>query len=163
MYWRQLSGPEVTLVSANHIRAAFSAPSTASTLVFEVLAIDEFGAAATDQVTINVEKDSQNYGSPLSVAALCANQSAQCGTVSADSGNLGFCGTCGSNSVCGTDNTCKSLGTQDYVNRVCELSFAQCGTLTDEGGNNLACGSCSSENVCVDNRCEPLPDKHWAQ
>ena len=155
--WQQVSGPKVNLVSENHIRAAFTAPNTAATLVFELIAADELGASSVDRVTINVEQDNTDYGTPLSSENVCSSQSAQCGTVIDGSGNLGFCGTCGIGSMCGGDNTCKSFGSSDYNSRYCELNFAQCGEISDGQDGSIACGSCENGNACVDNLCEPFP------
>jgi ABC-2 type transport system ATP-binding protein len=55
--WRQLSGPEVTLLQANTLTARFTAPqlTSAAELRFELEVTDNSGASATDQTTVRIE------------------------------------------------------------------------------------------------------------
>jgi hypothetical protein len=52
--WTQLSGTSVSLSNAAVAKPTFTAPATASTLVFRLTVTDDDGATGTDTVTINV-------------------------------------------------------------------------------------------------------------
>jgi hypothetical protein len=52
--WRQVAGPRVTLRSPDTARTRFSAPASASTLVFELRVRDAACLSAADRVTVQV-------------------------------------------------------------------------------------------------------------
>jgi len=53
--WQQTSGPSVTLSNANEATASFAAPSSATTLTFELTVSDEFSATQSDSINISVQ------------------------------------------------------------------------------------------------------------
>ena len=52
--WQQTSGPAVTIVNATSARASFTAPMAPATLEFELIVIDNEGAADTSRMTVTV-------------------------------------------------------------------------------------------------------------
>ena len=56
--WRQLTGPTVSITSANTSQPRFTAPNVSSTttLSFELKVTDNNGATATDQIVVTVTR-----------------------------------------------------------------------------------------------------------
>ncbi|NMH59352.1 choice-of-anchor B family protein [Alteromonas ponticola] len=63
--WQQTAGENVSLVESDSLTPSFTAPSTATTLTLSLTATDEFGASASDELTITVAttKDDNNSDS----------------------------------------------------------------------------------------------------
>lgn len=52
--WQQISGPAVTIVNGTSARASFMAPVAAATLEFELIVVDNEGAADASRMTVTV-------------------------------------------------------------------------------------------------------------
>ena len=58
--WTQTGGESVTLSSSNSASATFTAPTIATTLIFELSVTDDDGAEATDTVSVSVSLPANN-------------------------------------------------------------------------------------------------------
>jgi hypothetical protein len=87
---------------------------------------------------------------PVCVPQTCAQQGAQCGTVSDGCNGTLVCGNCASNQSC-QSNHCQC------VPKTCAQQGAQCGTVSDGCNGTLVCGNCASNQICQSNHCQCVP------
>lgn len=66
--WRQTSGTVVELSDPQSAAPAFTAPASASTLLFEVTVTDDLGYVSTDQVAVSVRSSGSGGGCTIGVA-----------------------------------------------------------------------------------------------
>ncbi len=87
---------------------------------------------------------------PACVPKTCTDLGANCGYVGDGCGNVVFCGTCGTNEVCGavTPSVCAAT-TPPCVPKTCTDLGANCGPVPDGCGGVIAsCGTCTAPQTC---------------